>query len=895
MAASNPNGEQKYWFKGLPYEGLLKAGNEAGTQKYWFQGLPDQNLFPPSTFTVSVSDSVGITESVTAVKEVITFFKKATINAALVPATQTNFPSYVDLSRLGITTLAEASSVRVYADELKVTEFAREIVSLSEMHVKIPSLTSSITIYVEWDGDRADYAAGDTYGRNAVWSTSFVIASHLKEDPSGGSPQMLNSTGGTSGVSQGSMGSGDSVSGKIGNALDFDATDDRVAYGNSAYMNYAATATWAVAYWLKTATSTDVNTFENRSGGANGFLGGMVSSAGKLNFLNRTQSILRSYSFGNTVVNDNQWHRVWMVRDGSLNGTAAAQKIYIDGALETLASSTTDAAGGSDYNSGTGNFYIGGGPNGFAVLQLDEFYMWSGAIPSANWITTEYNNQNNESSFWGTWSNVAGDYEEDVFDAVTIAESVSVQLTHFVSVSDSITIAENTTQLKTSFASVSDSVAIAENTSQLKVVSDSIAITESTTQLKTMFVSVSDSVAITESTTQLKTMSVSVSDSIAIAESVSVLQVLTQSVFDAVAIAENVSLLRTVNLSTFDAVAIAESTTLQLNAFLPAIVDSIAIAENVSLLTIKFLSVSDSIAITEDVQSSTSSMNALSAFEALSILENISTEVSTSATATDNVGITESVTAQIVFTVSVFDSVAVAENVSVQKTITQSVSDSVSIAESISSSLDRYLSVSDAISISESVSLSLDFTREVNVFDSVSVSENVSLTKVLNASIADVVAVSEDVSVAVQLTASVFDSVAISESISATRGLSVMVFDAVSTNESISTLMFFTANVSDDISVQENVQNSVSSFISVQEIIGISEDVQKTKVMTSNVFDSVGITENVTTENYQFSPTPMKYRPRGYSPSQTMAGRSVQQRYSGSAGSPVNRSGGSIK
>ena len=40
-------------------------------------------------------------------------FKTATVNASDVPSTQTNFPSYVDLSRLGITTLAEAESVRV--------------------------------------------------------------------------------------------------------------------------------------------------------------------------------------------------------------------------------------------------------------------------------------------------------------------------------------------------------------------------------------------------------------------------------------------------------------------------------------------------------------------------------------------------------------------------------------------------------------------------------------------------------------------------------------------------------------------------------------------------------------------------------------------------------------
>jgi len=27
---------------------------------------------------------------------------------------------------------------------------------------------------------------------------------------------------------------------------------------------------------------------------------------------------------------------------------------------------------------------------------------------SANWVTTEYNNQSDEATFWGTWSDVGG-------------------------------------------------------------------------------------------------------------------------------------------------------------------------------------------------------------------------------------------------------------------------------------------------------------------------------------------------------------------------------------------------------------------------------------------------------------------------------------------------------
>ena len=48
MAAEDPDGQQKYWFMGLPFQGLNRDISEAGTQTYWFQGLPFQFLFPTS-------------------------------------------------------------------------------------------------------------------------------------------------------------------------------------------------------------------------------------------------------------------------------------------------------------------------------------------------------------------------------------------------------------------------------------------------------------------------------------------------------------------------------------------------------------------------------------------------------------------------------------------------------------------------------------------------------------------------------------------------------------------------------------------------------------------------------------------------------------------------------
>jgi hypothetical protein len=52
MAATNPNGDQKYWHNGLPFEGVAKSTPEdEGTQKYWFNGLPGESLYPVSGWT----------------------------------------------------------------------------------------------------------------------------------------------------------------------------------------------------------------------------------------------------------------------------------------------------------------------------------------------------------------------------------------------------------------------------------------------------------------------------------------------------------------------------------------------------------------------------------------------------------------------------------------------------------------------------------------------------------------------------------------------------------------------------------------------------------------------------------------------------------------------------
>jgi len=324
-------------------------------------------------------------------------FKTATVRSADVPATQTDFPTYVDLARLGVTTLAEAQSVRVYANEAKTTEWAREIVSLTEMHVKVPSLTSSAVIYVDWDGVRADYGVGATYGRNAVWSNGFQAVFHLQEDPTASAPQFADSTGnGRNLTAQGSMTSGDSVAGKLnGQAIDFDGSNDALRNTTWTWGGNAVTLTG----WSKSKTPNQGSDWVGfHSGTGQRFANHGPWSDGVWYWDYGTVPGTGRVSTSYTSYND-AWTHVALVSSGSAN---TFRGIYFNGVL------ANSIAGSNQPSPAPSNFAVGSADTGrFNKGEIDEVRIADG-VRTANWITTEYNNQNAEATFWGTWTDAGG-------------------------------------------------------------------------------------------------------------------------------------------------------------------------------------------------------------------------------------------------------------------------------------------------------------------------------------------------------------------------------------------------------------------------------------------------------------------------------------------------------
>jgi hypothetical protein len=320
-------------------------------------------------------------------------FVKLTPASGKVTGTHSNFPVYVDLSLIGVTTLAEAQSVRVYSDEAKTTELAREIVSASECHIKISSLTSTTDIWMDWDGVRSDYAVTDTYGRNAVWS-DYDFVSHA-----GGGD--TDSTGnGLTGTAFGGVTSG-GASGVVGAATTYDGTNDYYSYGD--VLDYIGHVNVYISVWAKrNGTLPDFWSPISKQGGTSLTDQYEIRGANSTIIHDPVMQIVGSGSnydsssatLGGSIT---MADATWYLFHGQANAADDTISLYMNAAS---AGSQTHASYSIQNTSSP--FKIGVqtvSVNRFFKGEIDEVRVGQ-TIRSADWITTEYNNQSDVAAFW---------------------------------------------------------------------------------------------------------------------------------------------------------------------------------------------------------------------------------------------------------------------------------------------------------------------------------------------------------------------------------------------------------------------------------------------------------------------------------------------------------------
>jgi hypothetical protein len=222
-----------------------------------------------------------------------------------------------------------------------------------------------------------------------VWDSNFMGVWHLCEDPDEIPPQFNDSTANNNDGTANSLSTSNQVQGKIDGSLVFDDTNERhvnVSDDISLRLNTYIT----LSAWVNTTdTEADVGVIAAKwgsSGNRNYWLG-KINAASIAFYVDDTQSVTADLS----LINDGLWHHIMGVADVS----NSLLRIYVDGIQRN-----TEAYSGSS-EMGTQELHIGHSPD--SIQQewdggIDEVRV-SNKARSAEWIETEFNNQNVTASF----------------------------------------------------------------------------------------------------------------------------------------------------------------------------------------------------------------------------------------------------------------------------------------------------------------------------------------------------------------------------------------------------------------------------------------------------------------------------------------------------------------
>jgi hypothetical protein len=328
--------------------------------------------------------------------------QKFTIDAGKVNGDLTDFPVYVDLSNFDVTNFAaNGTDLRVTKSD-EVTEVAREIVFFDgangEMHFKAAG-TLSGTTNSDWylyygNAGASDYATSATYGAENVWNSNYVAVWHNQEDPSGGAPQVLDSTSYSHDMtSAGTMTSGDNVAGKLsGYAIDYDGSDDYLTVGDSDALDTPISQT--ISVWVSTTNTTSgrpiISKLASGAGTSGGWAFNYTSTNQSAQYLTYNGTSATTSAIGSTQINTGSWFLIHGVQDGSTRAD-----VYINGFSDGNDTSTAGISRGTHLV----NQASRGNTGTKIAAKIDEVRVMSTNM-TGQWIWTEYQNQSSPSTFY---------------------------------------------------------------------------------------------------------------------------------------------------------------------------------------------------------------------------------------------------------------------------------------------------------------------------------------------------------------------------------------------------------------------------------------------------------------------------------------------------------------
>jgi hypothetical protein len=333
------------------------------------------------------------------------------IQASKIDSNQVNFPVLLDKTTLpsemfdgggAYYALDGGGDVRFSSDSAGNTRLSCEIVTfevyenpvngVAEIWVGLPaaSASSNTTIYVWYHkAGESQPAADAAYGSESVWDSSFKMVQHMKDTTTS------TTTDSTSNDNDGTKTGANEpleVTGQIGKGQDFDGTNDRISLGTSTTLQ---PSNLTFSAWVKrtvdwSTTNGEIFYAKDTAWDDNGWYIAIDGSFPRLLTVVDGANCFWYTATINTLFPLNEKVHVVV----TFNSTTNAKAIYINGVSKTLVTyGTPDSITGTAVTK-----YLGFGLGGYFDVTLDETRS-SNTDRSSTWISTEYNNQNDPSTF----------------------------------------------------------------------------------------------------------------------------------------------------------------------------------------------------------------------------------------------------------------------------------------------------------------------------------------------------------------------------------------------------------------------------------------------------------------------------------------------------------------
>ena len=336
-------------------------------------------------------------------------------------STQINFPVLIDITDTAIQDHAQADGDDILftsSDGTTKLSHQIELYDSGTGHliawVKVPSLshTTDTVLYLYYGNS----GAANQEDASNVWDSDFQAVWHMNDaGPTVANSKSTSYNGDqTNGVTFG-------ATGKLGAAASFDGADDYVDFGDVLDMGLSDRT---ASCWFKTSTPVGALFGKSLLGQAAGRWTVVYESGSLYSIFQGIdgEGNWRLLEWNSPNFADNAWHNLTIVYDRSAYMTA-----YVDGAY----SNQIDITNGDGQDLQTTNlFYLGryqnttgDGPHVSYIFNglIDEVRI-SDAVRSADWIATEYNNQNSPSTFIKTIGDETLPVEMSSFTAVVTAD-----------------------------------------------------------------------------------------------------------------------------------------------------------------------------------------------------------------------------------------------------------------------------------------------------------------------------------------------------------------------------------------------------------------------------------------------------------------------------------------